>query len=77
VNDLEFNFRSLTEAETFGAAYIKDEDGCYFTVDERPNGRFYVNLFEEDGYQINRPAPRIVCTSKVTAPRRMAHAHLG
>ena len=77
MNNLEFDFRTNTEAEAFGAAYVAGEDGCYFTIEQRLNGRFYVNLFESDGYQINRPTPRIICTSPVTAPRRMAHAHLG
>jgi hypothetical protein len=75
--DLEFVFSSIADAQSFGTSYVADEAGSYFTIDERPNGRFYVNLFEEDGYQINQAAPRIVCTSKVVAPRPMAHAHLG
>ena len=77
MNDLEFDFRSIADAEAFGADYVADEPGAYFTVDERPSGRFYVNLFEADGYQVNRPAPAIVYTASVVAPRRMAHAHLG
>jgi hypothetical protein len=77
MNDLEFDFRTNAEAESFGANCVADEDGWYFTIEERPNGRFYVNLFEADGYQINRPAPRIICASPVRAPGRMAYAHLG
>jgi len=77
VTDLEFDFRTLADAQAFGADYVADEPGSYFTIDERPKGRFYVNLFEEDGYQINRAAPAVVCTSSVVAPRPMTHAHLG
>ena len=77
MTDLEFDFRTLTDAQAFGTEYVADEPGSYFTIDERPNGRFYVNLFEEDGYQINRAAPKVICTSSVIAPRPMAHAHLG
>ena len=77
MNDLEFDFRTSAEAQSFGAAYVEDEPGWYFTIEKRLNGRFYVNIFEEDGYWVNRPIPRITCTSPVTAPRRMAQAHLG
>lgn len=77
MDDLQFVFTSETEAESFGQAYTKDEPGSYFSVGTLPNGRYYVNLFEEDGYQINRPAPRMTLASAVKAPRAMAYGHLG
>lgn len=56
VNEIYFSFPSEKDANEFGAEYIKDEEpGSYFTVKpEEGTGRFRLDLFEADGYQINR-----------------------
>jgi hypothetical protein len=55
-NEIYFSFPSEKDAKEFGIEYVKDEEpGSYFTV--KPNGDtgwFRLDLFEADGYQINR-----------------------
>jgi hypothetical protein len=74
---MELTFRSLQEAEAFGDEYVSDEPGFYYTVDRLPNGKYAINLFEEDGYLINRDAPTLTYGGKITVPGKMAVRHLG
>lgn len=58
-DDSYFSFLSEAEAEDFAKEYLADEEpGSYSKVTPEGNGRFRLDLFEADGYQINRPAPK-------------------
>lgn len=71
-------FATVEEAEGFGTAYVADEEpGAYFKVVPAPRGRFRVDLYEADGYHINREAPRLSVGGTVVAPRPQSHPHLG
>ncbi len=54
--EIYFSFPTEEDAKEFGTEYVKDEEpGSYFTVKpEGGTGRFRLDLFEADGYQINR-----------------------
>ncbi len=55
-NEIHFSLPSEQDAYEFGAEYVKDEaPGAYFTVNpDGVRGRFRVDFFEADGYQINQ-----------------------
>lgn len=74
---MELTFSSCQEAETFGSEYVSDEPGSYYEVKTLANGKYAVYLFEEDGYLINRDAPKVSYNGKVKVPGIMPIKHLG
>jgi hypothetical protein len=71
-------FQTKAAADDWAAAYLADEEpGAYAAVTPAAGGWWNVDLFEADGYQINRPAPRVVYNAPVVAPRRPTGPFLG